>query len=401
MSFQALADLSRDPAYRAFYVPHFEIRIAGRALPEAVINDVVQITYTDNVREIDSIDLTVNNWDATRRRFKYLGSESPDDLPGGAHPDPLATLFEPGDAKVEVWQGYLGALRLVTTVNFTTMEPNFTASGAPTLQVRGLNVLHTLRKTQHSHAWYAQRPSDIAQQLGQLADAGKKRLALPVTIDKAARQNETSIDFIAQDNEYDIDFLLNLARRMGYELVVVERSASVPQHLQFGPSKNTGRQANYRLTWGETLIDFKPRLSTARQVAKVTVKGWDRARKKPIKVTVDTSDREVRRLNPDLHRLVEKADGREELVVDEPVGTEQEARQRARAIMLDQMKQMVTADGSTVGLPDLRAGSRLDIAGLGARLSGQYFVTSTTHGFSDTGYVTRFKARREDDRGRK
>ena len=49
-------------------------------------------------------------------------------------------------------------------------------------------------------------------------------------------------------------------------------------------------------------------LSTARQVAKVTVKGWDRARKKPIKVTVDTSDREVKRVNPDLHRLVAFSD---------------------------------------------------------------------------------------------
>ena len=118
-------------------------------------------------------------------------------------------------------------------------------------------------------------------------------------------------------------------------------------------------------------------------------------------MTVDTSDREVKRLNPDLHRLVTQADGREELVVDEPVATEQEARQRARAIMLDQMKQMVVADGSTVGLPELRAGSRLDIGGLGARMSGQYFVSESTHTFSDAGYTTRFKARREDERGRK
>lgn len=401
MSFQNLADLSATPAYRGFYVPHFEIRVAGRPLPEAVINDVVQITYKDNIREIDSIDLTVNNWDAARRRFKYVGAESADDLPGGAHPDPLATLFEPGGAKVELWQGYVGALRLVSTVNFTTMEPSFSASGAPTLQVRGLNVLHSLRKKQHSHAWYLQRPSEIAEQMGQLTDAGKKRMPLKIAIDAHAKGQEIPIDFLAQDNEYDIDFLLNLARRFGYELVVVERSAGVPQHLLFGPSKNAGRQADYRLTWGETLIDFKPRLSTARQVAKVTVKGWDRARKMPVKVTVDTSDREVKRLNPDLHRLVEQADGREELVVDEPVANEQEARQRARAIMLDQMKQIVVADGSTVGLPELRAGSRLDIAGLGARMSGQYFVTETTHTFSDAGYVTRFKARREDERGRK
>jgi phage protein D len=65
------------------------------------------------------------------------------------------------------------------------------------------------------------------------------------------------------------------------------------------------------------------------------------------------------------------------------------------------MKQMVTAEGSTVGLPDLRAGSLLEIAGVGARLGGRYFVTGTTHAFSDQGYVTRFKARREHDGSRR
>lgn len=401
MSFEDLFDLSRDPAYRGFYVPHFEIRIAGRPLPEAVINDVVQITYKDNIREIDSVELTVNNWDAGRHRFKYLGAESADDLPGGAHPDPLATLFEPGGAKVEVWQGYLGELKLVSTVRFTTMETSFSASGAPTLQVRGLNVLHALRKKQYTDAWYGQRPSEIADQLARRSDAGKKRLPLPLVIDRAALKQEAGIKFIAQDNEYDIDFLLNLARRVGYELVLEQPGDGAPEQLRFGPSAKVGRQADYRLAWGETLIDFKPRLSTARQVAKVTVNGWDRARKKPIKVTVDTNDKEVKRLNPDLHRLLEGADGREEKVVDEEVATEQEARQRARAIMLDQMKQIVTAEGSTVGLPNLRAGSRLDISGVGARMSGQYFVTETTHAFSESGYTTRFKARREDARGSK
>jgi phage protein D len=59
---------------------------------------------------------------------------------------------------------------------------------------------------------------------------------------------------------------------------------------------------------------------------------------------------------------------------------------------------MVTGEGATVGLPDLRAGSRLDMDGFGARLDGEYFVTETTHAFSDAGYTTRFKARRESTR---
>jgi phage protein D len=394
MTYTSLPDLSAQAAYRGFYVPHFEIRISGAALPNDVVRDVLQITYKDNVKEIDSVDLTVNNWDEANRRSLYIGSETTRDLPGGAEPDPLAVLFEPGAQKVEIWLGYVGVLRLVTTVNITSLEPSFTSGGPPTLQVRGLNVLHRLRRKQHSYAWTNATPSEIAESLGSLTDGKEKRLPLSVEVDHGVK--EAKLEYLAQDNVYDIDFLLNLARRMAYDLVVVERTTSTPEHLRFAPSKTAVRPVDYRLSWGETLIDFKPRLTTARQVKKATVKGWDRQRKKPISVTVDLTDREVRRLNKDLQRLVDTADGREEIVVNEPVFTEQQARDRARAILLDQMKHMVTADGTTVGLPDLRAGSKLQIDGVGARLSGQYFVTDTTHSFSDAGYTTRFKARREE-----
>jgi phage protein D len=49
-----------------------------------------------------------------------------------------------------------------------------------------------------------------------------------------------------------------------------------------------------------------------------------------------------------------------------------------------------------VGLPDLRAGSVVYIDGLGERFSGRYFVTSTTHAISDSGYTTQFECRREE-----
>jgi hypothetical protein len=35
------------------------------------------------------------------------------------------------------------------------------------------------------------------------------------------------------------------------------------------------------------------------------------------------------------------------------------------------------------------------IGGVGARFSGTYFITDTTHSINDGGYVTRFNARRE------
>ena len=49
----------------------------------------------------------------------------------------------------------------------------------------------------------------------------------------------------------------------------------------------------------------------------------------------------------------------------------------------------------THGLPSLCAGVKVNIEGIGARFSGTYYVTSTTHTLGESGYITRFDARRE------
>ena len=86
---------------------------------------------------------------------------------------------------------------------------------------------------------------------------------------------------------------------------------------------------------------------------------------------------------------------REEVVSNEPQPTPQQAERRALAILSDRLKEMVTAQGTTVGLPDLRAGQRVLIKGVGKQFSGIYFVTDTTHTIADSGYTTSFSARRE------
>jgi phage protein D len=103
-------------------------------------------------------------------------------------------------------------------------------------------------------------------------------------------------------------------------------------------------------------------------------------------------------VNRDLWPLLQRRDRlreRGDIIVDQPQFTEAQARRRALAQLSDRLKQLVEAEGTTVGLPDLRAGQRVHIVGLGARFSGVYFVTKTVHSIDDSGYVTKFSARRE------
>src|ERR1051325_7496033 len=118
-----------------FYVPQFEVRIEGVGLPRNVLRDVTQLTYKDNIKEIDGFELTVNNWDAGTRTFKYCGGESGADLKGSTRDSQRYRLFEPCNKEVQVCMGYSGDLRQMLRGTFTTMEPRFAASGPPTLNI--------------------------------------------------------------------------------------------------------------------------------------------------------------------------------------------------------------------------------------------------------------------------
>ena len=120
--------------------------------------------------------------------------------------------------------------------------------------------------------------------------------------------------------------------------------------------------------------------------------GWNRSTKQPI---TGQASRDKLKLNRDLHKQLENCDAREERVVDMPVFSQKEADECAKAILLARSNDLVKASGTCVGLPDLRAGRRVRIAGLGARFSGEYFITDTTHTINDNGYITKFNGRRE------
>ena len=379
----------------SFYVPYFEVKIEGVGLPRDVLRDVTQLTYKDEIRKFDSFELTVNNWDVTTQSFKYVGSETAASLEGSSRESRRYRLFEPCRKEVQVSMGYVGDLRLMMKGSFVSMEPNFPSGGAPTLTVRGLNVLHQLRQKRYTQRWPDLKDSEIAERISTLRDDGRMRFPYPIAIDTNARHAEPRIHIVSQQNQFDIDFLLDRAFERGYVVYVRESD----RKLYFGPSGRPRslppgrRDVTFKLVWGKSLIDFKPNLSTSNKVRSVRVKGFNRTTRRRIDevATIDSLQ-----INRDLYRLL-SCEEREEKVVNEPVFTEHQARERAKALLEESVKRLVTCTGTTVGLPDLRAGQFVHICGVGSRFSGRYFVTDTTHTIGESGYTTRFNARRENE----
>jgi uncharacterized protein len=96
-----------------------------------------------------------------------------------------------------------------------------------------------------------------------------------------------------------------------------------------------------------------------------------------------------------LNLIAQAFGSRKDVRITPPPRNQDEAKHFAEDALARQFQQTITASGSTVGLPDLRAGCKVQIEGLGARYSGKYYITSTTHTIGEGGYRTQFEARRD------
>jgi len=373
-------------AKRDFYIPTFQVKLRGRVLEDDVVSDILQVSYRDNIKEIDSFEITINNWDADKRDFKYVDQN----------------LFDPGK-ELELWMGYHGQdLQLMIKGQITSLRPSFPSAGQPSLAISGLNVIHKFRTQEETFSYINKTDSEIAKIVGD-------RLGITVNVNP---DKETPYEYVFQDNQYDIVFLMERARSVGYDLFVIEKTegGKTNSELYFGPSDKIKKVttklsfARYRIRSEKEaatlfpLIDFKPELSTAQQVSEVTVKGWNPKTKKPISQTAKRSEIKTKGVGAKGGQAaIEKSfSERKEIITDRPVNTDAEAKKLAIASLDMIAKEMVKGNGATIGLPELRAGGVVEMDGMGVRFSGRYFLTATTHAIGDGGYTTNFECRREE-----
>jgi uncharacterized protein len=379
-----------------FYVPAYRIRVQGRDLLEETY-DITSVSYSESLQAVDSFDLTVNNWDPDNHTFKYSDAQT----------------FMPW-SPVELSMGYIlearDERRLMLTGEITTMAPNYPTGSGPTLTVRGLNLLHRFRLKQETKSFFDKTDTQVAATLVASIDQEirkqfpKLKLELDPQDVSRNKENEKPAKFLVMQNQYPIVFLMERARRIGYELTIKEMPPAREREgrvvFGFGPTSAVSR-ATYILEWGKTLISAQPTLRVADQVSKVTVRGWNPSRKQPITESAVRAD--VKRegvVDPSQLDLAEPSLA-QEISVDRPVESAREAKDLAKQILKQKASELVTVKAKTIGLPDLRAGSKVQLLGLGTRFSGPankpflFLVTDTTHAFADGGYTTDFTARME------
>jgi phage protein D len=342
--------------------PRWEITVEGRDVSEDVSADVLSVSFEDHATDADMVTLTLAN-------------------PDNRWSD--AAVFEQGNV-LELAVGYGKALTPVFKGPITRPEPSFPEDGVPTLALRAYDLSHPMRRDEEKKAttWQNVTDSDLAKELAQ--KHGFKAPDLDVEATKLV------IPYVAQGNETDWAFLKRRAERIGFE-VYVERDT-----FHFHAPRDSLAQVPGALEYRINLRSFEARLSVEKQVTKVIVKGWDAENKEPI-VAIASGDDTVRTVLGEkaASDFVKEDFGEGAKILHDLVPrTVAEAEELARAYLKKSEYTLVQGAGSIVGDPALKAKTLVEIAGVGRRYSGTYYVTKVTHSIGDGGYVSDFECQR-------
>jgi uncharacterized protein involved in type VI secretion and phage assembly len=213
------------------------------------------------------------------------------------------------------------------------------------------------------------------------------RIAGDAGLSPQADSTSEVFEYVYQNNLTHWEFLQERASRIGFDCYVQG------QDLHF-KRMGQARGSAVDLEWGVQLMWFRPRLSSSAQVKEVIVRGWDPGRKEAIVGQVNPRTEAQPSVGAGLGSDEAESAFRtnaQMVIVDRPVYTQGEAEAMAQAVADDLGGSYLQAEGEATGDPNVQAGRKVNITGVGERFSGEYFVTRATHTYgSGAGYNVRF-----------
>ncbi|AFY54245.1 phage protein D [Rivularia sp. PCC 7116] len=342
--------------------PNLQILIQGKSLSSGIKADLVSVTVSEDLEAPSMFELQLVTWDLVKQEMTWVDDKT----------------FDIGN-EVEIQMGYEQEIKTVMVGEITGLEPEYTQDANPILVVRGHDLRHRLLRGHHTKSFLQMKDSDVVSQI-----ARSRGLTPKVT------DSKVKLEYILQHNQTDWEFLQERAGRIGYEVMVDNKT------LFFRPHNNSKSKIS-TLTYGEGLQEFLPRLSTLSQVHKFEVRGWIPQEKKEI-VGNASVGKEAGLMGGSTSgaKTVKKAFGESSYtIVNQAVSSKAEADGMALGQFQNGLLSYITGEGSCQGNPDLRAGKVIEIAGVGTRFSGIYYITSAKHIYSrNQGYQTSFTVKR-------
>lgn len=342
--------------------PEFLVRVGGTDLPARAAADVLHVSVHEAVDAPAMFMCEVVNWDPDTVAMKWSDGD----------------LFKAGK-ELEIRLGYRDRLETLMTGEITALELSVASREIPTLIVQGYDRSHRLMRGRRLRTFTNVTDAEIA-----------RSVATDLSLTPEVADTQQIFEYVLQCNQTDLEFLRERARRIGFEVLVRDKT------MFFRP-RGIGRGEAATLSRDSDLLEFRPRLSTLGPSPRVVVRGWNPQQKESLVGHADTGDATATMGGATLGAAaVEEIFGAAETAsVARPQFSQAEADQIARAAFNEAALSYISGEGVCVGRTDVRAGEVINIAGLGERFSGPYYVTSATHSYTPArGYRTRFAVRR-------
>ncbi len=282
--------------------------------------------------------------------------------------------FKMGDT-VKVSMGIDSAVDMMTG-EITSLDCTF--GNSCFMDIRGYDRLHRLRFGTMRRSFKNMKDSDIASSI-----------ASDINLTADAKDTGTVHPYVFQNNQSNYGFLIDRARRIGYEILVDDKT------FIFRKSQED-KSPEVTLEYGEELQSFSVQIKTLTEGSTVEVRGWNVKDKEEISSTASKGSEKTKMSGKESgYEMSEKAFLASSVsIVDDVILDSKDAEDIAKAKYNMMLKEFLTGEGECTGNPKIRAGKTIEIKGLGDRMSGIYYVVSTVHSINQGVYTTTFRVRR-------
>lgn len=375
------------------YAPDFRIQIDGENVPANLRASVISINYQDGMKGADRVEITLANDKLQWLDHPLLQPDNDLSLYTGYAPDPLEEVF-------------VGEI--------TGVNASFPSGGIATVTVVAHDFLHRLQEGKRDRAFkldiptvgHFPLPDAVVAPLVSLTDGlipamdpvGAALSFLATLTSFAIAPIDARRGVRLQQGQSDFEFLTQIAKDNGWEMYIDHSMAPKGYVLRF-QFLVQDYSPSVALKWGESLIDFSPKLTTVGTLAGVAARIWVASIKVELMVMLSWNyDKAAFELAvyPGLGQLTDLLPAEQAAKVKtlEAVGPAS-APQKILSELLPALNNRLTGSGNCVGNPNIKAGKVIQLDGLGEEFSGLYRITSSTHSFDASGYRTSFEARKE------
>ena len=385
------------------YAPDYRIKINGDDLPAIVRNCVTSVRYEEGIDGADQVQINLANADLLFLQTHIRGLAAIA-APTGVNLNTFGRIGLPPsgifdiDNKVTLDLGYSPeTLEPVFLGEITGIGAGFPNAAMPTLTITAHDFLQRLTRGSWTRGFGRLPDAAIISILA--VENGLIPMIDPWIVPLDTLNTIGNFLFATSPKEYrqtDLQLLKSTAERYDMEISVQDYTLLVTRFIKEYTARLT-------LTYGQSLMEFSPRFTTAGRAVGVTMRVslreiridlilnvyWDFDRES-IAITVIPANAAAAAksigsgpADVSKHKSIRNAID----VANTVVSMVHELRQK--------INNRLTGSGSCVGDPRIRAGAIINLDGLGVDFSGRYRVTKATHTVDSNGYRTNFEVQRE------